>query len=209
MRKHADRRRDKIEKKPARPPWRLKAKALKLVTSAAILFSVSAFAQPQATPQSTGVNPPAGQAAIFHRAMTMYDAKNYGPALRAFEESADAGNVEAMMYLGLMYSEGQGAPVNFDEAVTWFHKAAAAGDTQGMCNLGNLYQKGLGVPVDYLDAAKWYRSAANMGNRAAMFNLGVLYEGGLGVPVDAEEARRWYAKSAEAPEPQAPATPAR
>src|SRR5271168_3716140 len=119
--------------------------ALKLVIPSAI-FVVSAFAQPQATPQSTGVNPPAGQAAIFHRAMTMYGAKNYAPALRAFEECADAGNVQAMMYLGLMYSEGQGTAANFDEAVTWFHKAAAAGDSQGMCNLGSLYYQGRGVP---------------------------------------------------------------
>src|SRR5277367_3985451 len=95
------------------------SKTLKPAVLAAIVFSFTAFAQPQTTPQQTGVNPPAGQAAIFHRAVTMYDARNYGPALRAFEESADAGNVEAMMYLGLMYSEGRGAAVNFDEAVTW------------------------------------------------------------------------------------------
>src|SRR5580658_1200673 len=71
-------------------------KALRLAALATTIFSVTALAQPQATPQSTGANPPAGQAAIFHRAITMYGAKNYSPALRAFEESADAGNVEAM-----------------------------------------------------------------------------------------------------------------
>src|SRR5580692_12753415 len=97
--------------------------------AATILFSVTAFAQSQQpTPQQTGANPPAGQEAIFHRAMTMYAAKNYGPALRAFEEAADAGNVEAMMHLGIMYSEGQGTPVKSDEALIWFRKAAVAGD---------------------------------------------------------------------------------
>ena len=115
--------------------------------AATILFSASAFAQSQQqTPQQTGANPPAGREAIFHRAMTMYTAKNYGPALRAFEEAADAGNVEAMMHLGIMYSEGQGTPVKIDEAIGWFRKAAVGGDRQGMCNLGSIYYQGRGVP---------------------------------------------------------------
>ena len=167
--------------------------------AATILLAASAFAQSQQqTPQQTGANPPAGREAIFHRAMTMYAAKNYGPALRAFEEAADAGNVEAMMHLGMMYSQGQGTPVKVDEAVAWFRKAAVAGDSQGMCNLGAIYYQGRGVPQRFDLAMKWFHNCAIAGNDQGMFNVGVMYRDGQGVPVDFAEARTWFVKSADA-----------
>src|SRR5271154_4914659 len=136
-------------------------RSMRLRLAATILFSVSAFAQSQQqTPQQTGANPPAGKEAIFKRAMTMYAAKNYSPALRAFEEAADAGVVEAMMHLGIMYSEGQGTPVKMEEAIGWFRKAAVGGDSQGMCNLGSIYYQGRGVPQRYDQAVKWFHNCA-------------------------------------------------
>ena len=57
----------------------------------ATLFSVLARAQSQQpTPQQSNTVPLAGDAAIFKRAMTMYAARNYATALRAFEEAGSA-----------------------------------------------------------------------------------------------------------------------
>ncbi len=66
--------------------------------------------------------------------------------LRAFREAAEAGNVEAMMYVGTMQASGQGTPASPQQAMVWFTKAANAGDGQAMCNIGILYFRGVDVP---------------------------------------------------------------
>jgi TPR repeat protein len=74
-----------------------------------LLFRPAAYSQQaqQPGPRSAG-GPAADQKAIFQRALDMYKAKSYSNALRAFREAAEAGNVEAMMYVGTMQASGQG-----------------------------------------------------------------------------------------------------
>src|SRR6185369_9857865 len=113
---------------------------------ALFLVCLTSFAQSQ---QPSPTPPPADRKTVLQRAIDMYEAKKYPTAMLAFHEAAAAGSAEAAEYLGVMYSEGQGTPVNYGEAMTWLRKAAAAGDGQAMCNIGILYYRGSGVPQRY------------------------------------------------------------
>ena len=41
-----------------------------------------------------------------------------------FRRAAEQGHSEAQYYLGLMYRNGRGTPVNFQEALQWLHRSA-------------------------------------------------------------------------------------
>ena len=86
----------------------------------------------------------------------MYEAGKFSAALKAFREAADDGNVEAMMYLGVMYGSGTGTEVNYTDSMAWFVKAANHGDSQAMTNIGLLYYRGLGQTQDYRQALSWF-----------------------------------------------------
>ena len=151
-----------------------------------VLFASVAYSQQaqQPAPRSAG-GPPADQKAIFQRALEMYKAKSYANALRAFREAAEAGNVEAMMYVGTMQASGQGTEASPSQAMVWFTKAANAGDGQAMCNLGILYYRGSGCPEKIRPGPALVPPGFDWPETAqAMFNAGVLYRDGLGVPVD-------------------------
>ncbi len=73
-----------------------------------VLACLPCFGQTQ---QPSPVPPPADRKTVFQRAVDLYEAKKFPTALLAFQEAANAGVAEAYEYLGVMYSEGQGTPV--------------------------------------------------------------------------------------------------
>jgi TPR repeat protein len=48
--------------------------------------------------------------------------------MRWFRKAADAGNAQAMSYIGMLYYNGRGIPKNDAQAIAWYRKAAARGD---------------------------------------------------------------------------------
>ena len=72
--------------------------------------------------------------------------------MKLFQRAANMGNVDAMMYLGVMYASGRGALVDYGAAMRWFRLASDAGNGQAMCNIGLLYFQGKGVVQNYLQA---------------------------------------------------------
>jgi TPR repeat protein len=137
------------------------------------------------------------------QAKRFFDAQDYDGARPFFMRAANAGNAEAMMYLGHIYDVGRGVSVDYGQARQWYEKAAAAGEAMAMTRLGELYLKGHGVPQDYGQARQWFEKAVKAGEALAMVNLGWLYEEGRGVPWDAGQARQWYEKAAAAGEAMA------
>ena len=131
-------------------------------------------------------------------AKRFYTSKDYNAARPLFTRAANAGNAEAMFYLGYMYASGFGVPQDYGQARQWYEKGAAAGNAAAMTNLGLLYENGQGVPQDYGQARQWYEKGAAAGNAAAMERLGNLYKDGQGVPRDYGQARQWYEKGAAA-----------
>ncbi len=117
--------------------------------------------------------------------------KDAAPFIRA---AANQGLPAAQYYLGNMYENGQGLPVDAAQARMLTERAARAGHRIAMYDLALYYIEGKGgVQADMSVAAQWFRKAAEFGMTDAQYNLAVLYERGTGVTPDPAEAFSWYA----------------
>jgi TPR repeat protein len=123
-------------------------------------------------------------------------------AVSWFRKSADQGNSQAQLNLGVMYQKGFGteenneqAVSNNEQAVSWFRKSAEQDNSDAQLNLGAMYQNGAGVEKSNEQAVSWYRKSAEQDNRDAQVSLGVMYQNGEGVEQSDEKALFWYQKS--------------
>ena len=83
----------------------------------------------------------------FDEAMALYADKQYAAAREIAEAHANAGNVKAMVMLGLMYQKGQGVSADLNQAVDWYSKAAEKNDVGAQFTLAQIYLDGtLGDP---------------------------------------------------------------
>ena len=117
---------------------------------------------------------------------------------------ANQGNVDAQVYLGIIFDESAVRPrketsdpatrVRHDDkdAARWFRLAEDHGNADAQANLGMMYEEGDGVAQDYKEALRWYRLAADNGNPDAQTRLGFMHWRGRGVPQDYKEAVRWF-----------------
>jgi len=117
----------------------------------------------------------------FHRA---YRAHKYQKAFERIKPIAEQGHLQAQVYLGAMYNNGQGVAKDHTEAAKWYRKAAMVGWLIAQNLLGTMYAIGHGVPQDNREAAKWYRKAAEQGHPDAQLLLGKMYAQGQGVSKD-------------------------
>ena len=126
-----------------------------------------------------------------------YERGDYAAAAKEFLPLAERGNVIAQFNLGVMYHDGRGVPLDYQESVRWSRLAAEQGLADAQFNLSVMYAEGKGVEHDDKEAARWLRSAAEQGNALAQFNLGAMYLGDQGVPQDYKEAAKWYRLAAD------------
>ena len=124
---------------------------------------------------------------LFVSGETAYEHKDYAVALGKLKKEDTP---RAEYYLGCMYFDGLGVPMNRAEAARWFEKSAGRGFSDAQFSLGSMASTGEGVPQDKAAAVRWYRLAAEQGNTKAMFNLGIMYGTGNGVRMDRVEALR-------------------
>lgn len=113
------------------------------------------------------------------------------------KKSAENGDAEAQLAIGIMYDLGQGVPQNFTEALKWYTRAANQGNAIARNNLGIMYVEGKGVAQNFVEAARWITMAANQDYAKAQMNLGFLYGDGNGVPRNPVYAIFWLRKAAE------------
>jgi uncharacterized protein len=90
---------------------------------------------------------------------SLFDTSDFATAVRIVWPLAAQGNANAQHWLGLMYSEGWGAPQDDEETFKWFHRAADQNNVYGSW-LGGMYEAGAGVPQDNVRAYLWYNLAA-------------------------------------------------
>ncbi len=115
------------------------------------------------------------------------------PSLGALERKAEAGDLPAMVRLGMRLDYGQkGASRDLGKAIFWYRKAALGGDPSAMMLLSQRYEIGRGVPQDDTRALKWLVRSARKGYPPAEDALGDRYAAGQGVPKDDRKAVRWY-----------------
>jgi TPR repeat protein len=117
-----------------------------------------------------------------------------------FEKAAAKGNLQAMYFLGLFYSE-EGIPgirKDYVKAREWLEQAAEKGHVDSIYTLGVIFSNGDGTPQDYVKAREYYQRSAAKGHASSLCNLGLLYASGHGVLQDYAKARELYERAAAA-----------
>lgn len=128
---------------------------------------------------------------VFSKGLGHYQAGDIERALPYLREDARAGDPEAALVLGTLYSNGDGVERNLAMALGWFQRAARQGSAAAAYQLGNAHRLGLGTPKHMEQAIAWYSRAANDGVPEAAQSLAQIYRHGDGVRRDYAAAIRW------------------
>ena len=92
---------------------------------------------------------------------------DYRQAMALFSNSAEQGNVQAMMQISRMHASGTGVRKNLSEAAKWMIQAAERGNMGAQYEVGLLYERGEGVRRNVRRAWDWYMEAAKQGHSSA------------------------------------------
>lgn len=127
-------------------------------------------------------------------------AKDDTEALRWAHRAADAGNADAMDFVGFAYLRG--AVVKGNPAIAFgYFKTAAEKSAQAAFNLGQCYFGAQGTEQDCAKALDWWTKAAARGHGRAASTAAMALLSGEGVAPDAKEARRLAERAAELNDP--------
>jgi TPR repeat protein len=140
---------------------------------------------------------PAHGSDSFALCRTLFQQGQYAMAVSSCTEAAEKGNLDAQLWLGLIYTKGKGVPQDYARALKWKKMAAMQGDPTAEFTYGRMFEQGLGVRQDYQEALKWYKKAVAKGNAEARYSLGSLYSKGHGVKKDPVRAYAWYMLAAD------------
>ncbi|MBU2918693.1 sel1 repeat family protein [Psychrosphaera sp. F3M07] len=147
----------------------------------------------------------------FDKGMTAYNEKRYSLALTEWYPLAKERDARAEYYIGIMYLNGLGMPVNYKQGTIWIQRSASQGYAEAQFEFGNLYVAGQKIEQNYDQAIRWLLSAARQGHAGAQFNYGLLYQQGK-VPLSSnlmevykqsrsqtfndQQAFKWYTSAA-------------
>ncbi|MHA1544736.1 MAG: tetratricopeptide repeat protein [Alphaproteobacteria bacterium] len=150
---------------------------------------------------------PGAAIADIEKAISATQAGDFETAYAEFLESANAGNADAQLNLGIMYLLGDSSYPEESEFGTYviffLHN-----DTSGTLvksfypgwfgdKVDDLSLEGVGVPFNNKEALRLFHLAADQGNRFAEYNLGIMYTQGFGTQADYQKALGWYRRAAE------------
>ena len=94
--------------------------------------------------------------------------------LKALQEAAEDGDLEAMYRLGRSYYYGEdGAPKDGEKALEWFTRAAEGDSIAAQYYLGLCYSRAVGTEKDLVRAAELFTAAADEGYPPAITELGL------------------------------------
>ncbi len=122
--------------------------------------------------------------------------KSDAEAMKWAHLAADAGNAEAMDFIGFAYLRGAVVKRGPEIAFGYF-KAAANASAQAAFNLGQCYYGAQGTEQDCAKALEWWEKAAAQGHGRAAATAAMAYLSGEGIPRDAVRARRLAERAAE------------
>ena len=127
-------------------------------------------------------------------------AKDDALALQWAHRAADAGNAEAMDFVGFAYLRGSVVKRSPEIAFGYF-KSAADKSAQAAFNLGQCYFGAQGTEQDIPKALDWWKKAAARGHGRAASTVAMALLSGEGGAPDAAEARRLAERAAELNDP--------
>jgi uncharacterized protein len=127
-------------------------------------------------------------------------AKDTAEAMKWAHLAADAGNAEAMDFVGSAYLRGAFVKRNPVIALGYF-KAAEARSPQAAFNLGQCYFGAQGTEQDVPKALEFWKKAAAAGHGRAAACAAMAYLSGEGIAPDPIQARRLAERAAELNDP--------
>ncbi len=127
-------------------------------------------------------------------------AKDDAQAMQWAHRAADAGNADAMDFVGFAYLRGAVVKRNPEIAIAYF-KEAADESAQAAFNLGQCYFGAQGTAQDCEKALEWWKKAAEKGHGRAAANAAMAYRSGEGVQSDPALSRRFAERAAELNDP--------
>ena len=71
-----------------------------------------------------------------------YNLGDSKTALSLLKPLAEQGDATAQLFLGYIYSEGNGVPLDYEAAVRWLSLAAEQGQIMAQIHLGEMYYNG-------------------------------------------------------------------
>jgi TPR repeat protein len=86
------------------------------------------------------------------------------PRLEGIRRAAEAGDRNAQVALGWIYSSGKEIPVDKAKAARWYRLAAEKGNLNAQVALGWMYYEGRGIERNLEESALWYGKAAAQGD---------------------------------------------
>ena len=123
-----------------------------------------------AHPPKRSAAPPAVTVAVDSGRATPPKHKESAKIVRT-RLAAEAGDVDAQVYLGWCYSSGLEVAIDKAQARVWYRLAAEQGNVSAQRALGWMYYNAEGVKRDFSESAAWYRLAAARGDRKAKLML--------------------------------------
>ncbi|EAY16376.1 hypothetical protein TVAG_359850 [Trichomonas vaginalis G3] len=116
---------------------------------------------------------------------------------RYFQMSAEKGNSDSQLKLGMMLRSGDVLPQDLITALHYIVLSAKQGNVNAMCVLGRMLKQGEGTTKNPTLAAKYFLFAAKHGNNIAMLNYGLMLKDGTGVDQNIEESVKFIKMSAD------------
>ena len=127
-------------------------------------------------------------------------AKDEAAAMQWAHRAADAGNADAMDFVGFAYLRGAVIQRNPTIAFAYF-KAAAEESSQAAFNLGQCYFGAQGTEQDIPKALEYWKKAAEKGHGRAASSAAMAYFSGEGIAPDLTQARHLAERAAELNDP--------
>lgn len=158
------------------PPSPAQLRGVQLGDCGSSTAAPSAMLAPAAAEGAATSGASSGAAADLAEAKALCAAGNYEAAFPLFKRAAQAGDPEAMGFLGIAHLTGDGTHPEPELGVELLRDGAQKGDLRSMTTLATAYQNGYGVKQQSRWAKYWLRKAATeMGDKEAMRRLGVFY----------------------------------
>ena len=172
------------------------------LTLAATLMAVSLLSAEDAADLKTLTSRAEGGDAAAQVALAMRyrdgkgAEKDYALAMQWAHRAADAGNADAMDFVGFAYLRGAVVERRPDIAFGYF-KSSAGKSAQAAFNLGQCYFGAQGTEQDIPKALECWKNAAANGHGRAASTAAMALLSGEGIAPDAAEARRLAERAAE------------
>lgn len=124
-------------------------------------------------------------------------ARDQRAALELYEQAAESGNSQAMLWLASNYSEATGTTRNYALALEWYRRAAEAGELNAYYYVGFAYERGQGTEKNLAQAIEWYERGRAEGCVYCITQLGILHGRGTGFERNQAKADALYVEAAE------------